>query len=294
MILPDFDIILCVSEDHIELSKISIKNLRKFTRADNIYVITSEKNFSSFESINQENINLLDEDSIIEGINFDFLEKDLVSRIGTGNRTGWYYQQFLKIGFSRLCSDKKYYLIWDSDTILLNDLEFFESDGKTFITRKEEYHTPYFRTLKNLFGFDRVYQYSFISENLMINADLMNKMIKEISLLDPKKHWVTNILDSIDEKDLLIAGFSEYETYGNYVFKYNRNEFVVRDLKTMRKGAKYFGNFPNNYDLYYLKNKNYIYVTFEKYHRRKLRPLLFKSIAALSYFIKIERQRITF
>ena len=64
----------------------------------------------------------------------------------------WYYQQFLKMGYSRIC-DADYYLCWDADTVPLRKIELFSEDGKPYLDVKPEYNNTYFITIERLFGF---------------------------------------------------------------------------------------------------------------------------------------------
>lgn len=75
-------------------------------------------------------------------------------------------------------SDMAYhYLIWDSDTVLLQPLIFFDQDEKVPVNPKTEYHKPYFELIKKVLSIEKQVDFSFISEHLMINKSYMNELI---------------------------------------------------------------------------------------------------------------------
>ena len=50
----------------------------------------------------------------------------------------WYFQQFLKMAYYNI-SKNNYYLVWDSDTLLLNNIIFFNYIiNKNYFTLKNE------------------------------------------------------------------------------------------------------------------------------------------------------------
>jgi hypothetical protein len=73
-----------------------------------------------------EHIEFFDEDNLVENLTWNTIESIMKTITGTDNRCGWYFQQFLKMIYA-VKSKTKYYLIWDSDTIPLNHINFFDS-----------------------------------------------------------------------------------------------------------------------------------------------------------------------
>jgi hypothetical protein len=69
-------------------------------------------------------------------------------------RAGWYYQQFLKLGFARTPIAQERFIIWDADTIPMRKMSVFDGD-KLIFTRGYEFHTPYFETNQLLIGVNR-------------------------------------------------------------------------------------------------------------------------------------------
>ena len=137
---------------------------------DGIESLIKEKNFSlnfPITFINEKA--LLDVDKI----------KQIIKKrnIYAEKRSGWYIQQFLKMIYCKICQDK-YYLIWDSDTIPVKEVKMFKYNGKPIFDVNMEYSEPYFSTMKNIFPeLGKIYNYSFISEHMIINAKLMENMI---------------------------------------------------------------------------------------------------------------------
>ncbi len=147
------------------------------------------------------------------------------------SRTGWYYQQFLKMVYSRICDDE-YYLSWDADTIPLRPIEMFNSSGIPFLDIKYEYMHSYFDTINNLFGFGKVIKKSFISEHMLFNKQLMTEMIDEIlSLPLSGNTFYDKIFSAITHP---INGFSEFETYGSWVAQKHPSAYQLRDWKSIR------------------------------------------------------------
>jgi hypothetical protein len=155
-------------------------------------------------------------------------------------RSGWYIQQFIKMNYCRLCHNK-YYLIWDSDTIPIKEVNMFSNEGKPIFDVKTEYHRPYFITLKKIFPeLGKKNKFSFISEHMIINTNLMKNMIKRITFNKNLigNTWYEKIINCIDIKDLPKSGFSEFETYGTFVKKYYKQIYNIRHWESFIKVKK--------------------------------------------------------
>ena len=92
------------------------------------------------------------------------------------NKVGWYFQQFLTLAFALTSYCKGYYLTWDSDTLPISELHFFQ-DGQPLFTMKKEYHRPYFNTLQRLIGLDKTSSKSFIAEHMIFKPEFVCEII---------------------------------------------------------------------------------------------------------------------
>lgn len=117
---------------------------------------------------------------------------------------------------------------------------------------KSEYQELYFATLEKLFQGDveNYYEKSFIAEHMIVNTKIMIELIENIESNQQLKgkYFHEKIMYSIDFKNIKGSGFSEYEAYENYVMKYNSNKYIMRKLRSLRKGSKYYGMSPTDED----------------------------------------------
>ena len=165
-----------------------------------------------------------------------------------GGRAGWYLQQFLKLAWAYQTKDP-YYLVLDADTIPLNHLDFISDNGKFLFTKKIEYNKPYFDTIGNIFG-SKLYKkadFSFVAEHMIFSSCYVKEMlymITENNLLKGESFW-EKILYAIKIDDIKKAGFSEFETYGNYMFLYHPDLIDFRSLRTEREAVYLIGSHPS-------------------------------------------------
>ena len=202
--------------------------------------------------------------------------KELFYEIGIENlnRTGWYEQQFLKMAYSRICNNE-FYLIWDSDTFPIKPVNMFENSNPIF-DMKKEHHSPYFTTLSRLIPDLQYSKMSYISEHMLVKTEYMKKLLNEIennNNLPGNLFWEKIIL-SIDKNDILLSGFSEFETYGSYVDNRFPNVYKHRNWYSKRDAARFFGNIDNmeEKDFTWL-SKDYDALSFENwddYHEKIL------------------------
>ncbi len=137
------------------------------------------------------------------------------------DRTGWYFQQFLKWGVSRYSGTEDYAVI-DADTIFIKPVTLIES-GKYVFYRRDNYHRPYFNTYEKLFGYFPEKQLSYIADFMVFNTGIINEIITRIETADNASKWYEIILNTIDRKEL--SSFSEFETYGYYMSRYHPGLF---------------------------------------------------------------------
>lgn len=190
-----------------------------------------------------ERVSYIDEDSILpfESVN-DVMKKALQCEDVPRGITGWYYQQFLKMRYSLQCQDT-YYMVWDGDTIPCKRVEAFGEGNIPYFDLKREYHEEYFITLAELFpGMQKCMEKSFISEHMLMNCDLMKEMICEIEENKALRGeaFYEKIIYAIETDKLTSNSFSEFETYGTWVFTHYPKAYALRTWHSFRYGGQFF------------------------------------------------------
>lgn len=280
-----FDIIIPVAESHVSLAQKSLNSLSFIQNYHNIYVIgpsSIKKHFSHYS------ISFIDENSIHDPLNLRYISNYFSENGLHQHSAKWYFQQFLKMAFAKheLCSD--YYLIVDADTIFLKPIEFFNKDNKMNLTIKHNFHDPYFDTLKYL---DLPYQkdINFIAEHMIIKKSIMLEIIQHLQNVNNANSWYKNVLTAVKNNKDSVNSFSEFETYGNYIYLKYPHLINTIKRKHFRSTAIYFGHNPSLFDLFLLSLK-YDYVSFEGSQKSNLLCLiLLKSIALTVSFLLLKK-----
>lgn len=181
---------------------------------------------------------------------------------------GWYYQQFLKMQYSRVCKDK-YYLSWDGDTVPCREFTMFAKNGKPFFDMKHEYHDEYFVTMKALDShLGKEISRSFISEHMLFECEFMKEMLQKIEGCNdiPGKTFWEKILHAVRIEHIQENSFSEFETYGTYMSIYHPQIYEFRNWNSFRYGGLYFRPEQMSERDYNWLAKDFYAITFEKRH----------------------------
>lgn len=238
-------------------------------------------------------IEFVPEDFLIPGLTFLNVKNLLDQRkVGASKRAGWYFQQFLKMGYARVCKEESY-VIWDADTIPLQKIDFFSLSGKPFLNLKEEYNKPYFDTIDRLLGMHKCIEKSFICENMLIKTNRMNEMLDKIEEnpnISGMSFW-EKIINAIDICALENSGFSEFETYGTYVMNNYPHEYELREFNSFRFGHALFGRNPSKEQLDWIGRK-YSAIALERWDytmpftSRLLRVKAARSVSDIDTLVK--------
>jgi len=277
-----FDMILVVAGEDYRILDIVIRNSNKYICPNNIYIITPKKDINIHKErfLNYPNVIFIDEREIVDIDKIDFEKFNFP---GFPNRRFWYYQQFLKMGFSysKYCKSD-YYLIWDADTIPLNPLKFISNDNKIFLTTSDgEYHKEYFINIHKILNKKiQIYHKSFISQHLFVKKEHMINLIKQIGDIE-KQEWINSLLSKLSGKSQSL--FSEYETYANFVLNFYKDEYVIRKLSWFRRGA-YIVNDINKIDDF---GKYYDFIAYEKSDTS-----FFKRLFFLFYYLVTRKSHV--
>ena len=240
------EVAIMLAEKNLKTLKSMIPYCKKNISCSKINILASSKLKSEIEKI--PNVVFVNEDEIFSGLSFNNVANIIEQISGKREHVGWYLQQFLKLSWAYLCKESSY-VVLDSDTFPLNPIPF-EEDGKYLFTKKIEYHKPYFSTMNRLFNGEvqRVdAEVSFVAEHMIFDCSIVKELISKIQE-NPRligTSWWEKILRAIDKSDLIGSGFSEFETYGNYVFTFHAGTAKLRSLRTLRQGAKFLGPLPS-------------------------------------------------
>lgn len=282
----EYNLILPVAFKDYPFLKKTVQYIEKNLSPKKIFIITNQDMSCCIPSsiLKHKQCILLDEDTVIPNLNYAKINNLLHQHIKTSIHTGWYYQQFLKIGFANsLSCDTEYYLSWDADTLPINKITFFTKNGYPFFTMKDEYHPPYFETIKNLFGFTKFNNKSYITEYMMFKKDIIKDFIKQIEQSGIEgESWFEKIINATNPNEA--QGFSEFETYGNFCLNKYPKIYHERTLPGFRYGGFISGRFINDKILKRMSSDLFT-ISFETYHV----PPFPWSIASWLYDIYIKK-----
>ncbi len=138
------------------------------------------------------------------------------------DRRGWIFQQLLKLSSDDIC-ESEHVLILDSDTLLVRPQAFIQ-DSRTILNCADEYHASYFDCYERILTEKTTSPFSFICHHMLFERSKLKQLKTRIEAVHQKK-WYQAIVDSIDKNTW--AGFSEYETYGNFFISNYPGEFVL-------------------------------------------------------------------
>lgn len=178
---------------------------------------------------------------------------------------GWYYQQFLKMEYSKI-SNNRFYLTWDGDTVPTKAFSMFKNGTDIpYFDMKYENHEEYFVTMKTLLGYGKMVGKSFISEHMLFDREIMKELIASIEGKDlPGEKFYEKILYAIRPQALMSNSFSEFETYGTYVCMNHPAAYVMKDWHSIRYGSVYFHPDEMTDEDYEWISKDFDAVSFEK------------------------------
>ena len=240
----EFDALIVIKASDWPIAKKSLPFIKTNINPKRIVIVSSTELLK--ELPNDDKCVFIDENKILDGMNINSIRRILKESGGDGKFAGWYLQQFIKLYYSFI-TEGKYYLVWDADTIPIKKIDFFDKvTNKPFFNMKREYVEPYFVTIKNLFGYGKSCQESFITEHMMFDAMLCRDLIYGIEAAVHIKG------DTFYEKCIYASEFgqwnqtfSEYETFGTYVIRNYPDKYEKRRLRTFRLGMKFLGEKPS-------------------------------------------------
>lgn len=199
--------------------------------------------------------------------------KDVMADILLGRElprglVGWYYQQFLKLQYARMCKDE-YYMSWDGDTVPCKNFSMFSDDGRPYFDLKHEFHQEYFITMNKLLpNLDKTIDKSFISEHMIFNCKYLVKMLEDIESnenIEGVTFW-EKILHSIRLEHIQENSFSEFETFGTYMTINYPDVYNYRDWHSFCYGGYFFHPEAMTQRDYSWLAKDFFAISFEKSH----------------------------
>lgn len=278
---PTEAIVLATEKDKESLIR-NIPYIYQNTGVKTVYVIANTKNKDWIKKIH--GAVFYDESQVITGLNIESVKSKIFQLTGSEKYAGWYLQQFLKMAWAYRATGENYLAI-DADTSILNPVDYITDDGKYFLTIKVEYHKPYFDTVKKLFNeIERIEAGSFIAEQMIFDCRYMKELIERIeqNYSSSTKKFFEIILETINKEDICKGGFSEFETYGNYITQKYPDDVVLRKLRTFRQGSDILGANPSP-NLIDWASKDFDIVSFENYEIVGKRVKMFRLFASIPF-----------
>jgi hypothetical protein len=262
-------------KENIPIIDKNYSNIKKFYNNFSLTIICKDKEYLLFKkSFFHPEINIIRESRLIKfnvfkNIFYTYCRQKIFFKKNQW-RTGWYYQQVLKICyvfffFNKFKSNKL--VLWDADTIMLEKINFFNENNSILYGTFFEFNKKYFKTL---FFFFKKLPSNFLSGTCQFHA-ISNSdfLFLKSSVVNFLKH------KNVDSKSIA-------HMFGRAVFHAHKKYFVSliseQDLLTIskllysqekQKPILYFRTRLNglldNSQICLLKKMKFSHLTYEKY-----------------------------
>lgn len=176
---------------------------------------------------------------------FPFTKEDVLSFIPFPSRTGWYFQQLLKLSaFDVIKTEKPYILIFDSDCIMKKPVSFFEDGHPLFAKGLSEYNEPYFVHINKIIpGLRRqIVDVTGVTHHCLFSREILDEILRAIERIHGIPWWQALLVNV--SPDAYFAGMSEYELYFNYCLAFHPDRYTLRPLQM--ECAQIFADFQKS------------------------------------------------
>lgn len=243
--LPIDVVMTAVNKDY-EVLSIVIDSIRKYIKhpIGKIIIISPKSQIITNLCVKKDCL-FIDEDEVLP-----IKKKDIHYSIQGVDRSGWLFQQLLKYGAEKYCTNQ-HYLVTEADTIFLRP-RVFENNGKMlFPCNNQVCHLPYIYAYTALLGKKILPYVYFTSHHTLIKKVRLSSLKKEIEVFC-NKPWYRAIVENIDKSDG--SAVSDYETYGQYMYWNFKEEVELEDWNNISLSRKLFPEFEklsNSYSINY-------------------------------------------
>lgn len=236
------DVVIPIISKDLKILPLCLEGVRNCVAntVKQIYIVAPDKQEIK-EFCQEHGLVFVDENSV-----FGFAPRDLRLITTSGDdRSGWIFQQFVKL--SGKVGTCRYYLCIDADHVLIHPHVFLTDEQKTVFYLSYEEHQPYYDNIRRLLPDVKIGNLSYVDHKMLFDKNKLEELHQAISSCNEGKLWYKAILDSIDRNTH--AGFSEFETYGNFVNDKELRPWLqkrlpyskIADYETLRrKYAKWF------------------------------------------------------
>jgi hypothetical protein len=154
-------------------------------------------------------------------------------------RPNWIFQQFLKL-FQNV-TETDYFLTLDSDTIIVNKLNFFENDIPIWYYGKDQNEIQYHKFNKLMFNLDKLAEHTYIGDMGFFKKSIIEDFI-QFTKLTPSE-----IINK--SYDIINVGchISEFELYGNFLELKYKNLYKTKQLKSLHNGKFQYDPYKCNW-----------------------------------------------
>lgn len=204
------DVVIPIISKDLEILPLCLEGVRNCVchNIKDIYIVAPDEQVIR-DFCTKYNLIFIDECSVF---GYSPMSLNLIVNDGR-NRSGWLFQQFVKL--SGTIGTCRYYLCIDADHVLIHPHVFLTDKEETVFYLSYEYHPPYYENIHRLLPDLDILSLSYVDHKMLFDKEQIKKLQETISKNSGGKQWQQAILDSIDLNT--ISGFSEFETYGNFI-----------------------------------------------------------------------------
>lgn len=208
------DVVIPVIEQDLATLPMVIEGARRNIahQVGNIFIVGPE-NAKIRDKCEEHACIFVNEDTILP-----IKKRDISLRPNGVDRSGWIFQQLLKLSADSL-SSCEHILILDADTVLIRPQRFVLY-GQPIYRISDELHLPYFRNISLLTGREIHPRFSFVAHHMLFDK---SGLVELRNFIEKRNNgpWYEEILRSISLAES--SGFSEYELFGHFISQYRSN-----------------------------------------------------------------------
>lgn len=206
------DIVIPVIEKDLNILPLCIQGIREciLNKIGNIYLV-APKTESLIQAAQQYNVKFIDETDVM---GYSPRDLNIITQFGK-NRSGWIFQQLIKL--SGNIGENRFFVVIDSDHILLHPHTFITKEKQFVFYQSKEYYYPYYENIKKITGSFPYQHLSYIAHKMVFDKKRLSSLrtFLEQNNTTLGNSWDKIIINSLDTN--YDSSFSEFELYGHFV-----------------------------------------------------------------------------